>query len=177
VSHFAVYFVGEISQIFSLHPIIVTISAPSGHPRALLAIEILSANVTLTWSEIDCLDRNGVITNYVIQYRREGASYVTVNTLSNSTTHVMTGLDSYTVYTFTVAGVNSISTGPFSDSITVRTSKFNIQAIISVCCMVFKFSMVFISIYYISTIKDYRMKLPDVCTQDEFHLGLFIKHQ
>ncbi len=98
----------------------------NGHPRALSAREILSTNITLTWTEIDCLDRNGVITNYLIQYRQEGASYMTVNMLSNSTTHVITGLEPFTVYTFTVAGVNSISTGPFSDSISIRTSKLYI---------------------------------------------------
>ncbi len=76
----------------------------------------MSTNITLTWTEIDCLDRNGVITSYIIQHEEETDRSITINTQSNATTHLITGLKPFTQYTFIVAGVNSVNTGPFSDA-------------------------------------------------------------
>ncbi len=74
----------------------------------------MSTNITLTWTEIDCLDGNGVITSYIIQYGEGTNRKITINTQSIATTHLITGLRPFTQFTFTVAGVNSVKTGPFS---------------------------------------------------------------
>ncbi len=75
---------------------------------------ITSTTVSLSWLEMDCLERKGVITSYVIQYGEGTTRDVTINTQSSATTHLITGLKPLTEYTFTVAGVNSVGTGPFS---------------------------------------------------------------
>ena len=86
----------------------------------------MSTNITLTWTEINCLKRNGVIITYVIQYGEGTNRNIAINTQSNATTHLITGLKPFTQYTFTVAGVNSVSTGPFSTaSRSLRTSEYS----------------------------------------------------
>ncbi len=76
----------------------------------------MSINITLTWTEIDCLDRNGVITSYMIEYGEGTDRNITITTPSNATIHLITGLKPFTEYTFTVAGVNNASTGSFSNA-------------------------------------------------------------
>ncbi len=83
----------------------------------------MSTSITLTWTEIDVAERNGVITNYIIQYREGVNRNITINTQSNATTHLITCLKPFTQYTFTVAGVNSVNTGPFSNRTIVVTAK------------------------------------------------------
>ncbi len=83
----------------------------------------MSTNITLTWTEINCLDRNGVITSYIIQYGEGTNRNITITTPSSATTHLITGLKPFTQYTFTVAGVNSFNAGPFSGANMIRTSE------------------------------------------------------
>ncbi len=84
----------------------------------------MSTSITLTWTEIDVSERNGVITSYIIQYGVGTNRNITINTQSNATTHLITGLKPFTQYTFTVAGVNSVGTGLFSNtSSDIRTSE------------------------------------------------------
>ena len=99
-------------------------TAPTGSPGVPTASVIMSTNITLTWTEIDCLDRNGVITSYIIQYGEGTNRDITITTPSSATTHLITGLKPFTQYTFTVAGVNSLGTGPFSNpSGIIRTAE------------------------------------------------------
>ncbi len=50
----------------------------------------------------------------MIQYGEGNTRDMTINTQSSATTHLITDLKPFTEYTFTVAGVNSANTGPFS---------------------------------------------------------------
>ena len=106
----------------------VSITAPSGSPGVPTASMIMSTSITLTWTEIDVSERNGVITSYIIQYGEGTNRNITINTQSNATTHLITGLKPFTQYTFTVAGVNSVNTGPLSNeselSRTLEDSKY-----------------------------------------------------
>ncbi len=74
----------------------------------------MSTNITLTWTEINLAQRNGIITHYMIQYGVGTNRNITITTPSSATTHLITGLKPFTQYTFTVAGVNSVNRGPFS---------------------------------------------------------------
>ncbi len=99
-------------------------TVPSGSPGVAIATTIRSTNITLTWTEIECLDRNGVITSYTIQYGEGNTRDMTINTQSNATTHLITGLKPFTQHTFNVAGINSVGIGPFSGpSEIIRTSE------------------------------------------------------
>ncbi len=84
----------------------------------------MSTNLTLTWTQIDVSQRNGIITSYIIQYGEGNTRDMTINTPSSATTHLITGLKPFTSYTFTVAGVNSVNTGPLSTaSEIIRTAE------------------------------------------------------
>ncbi len=52
----------------------------------------------------------------MIQYGEGTNRNILINTRSNATTHLITGLKPFTQYTFTVAGVNSVNTGPISNA-------------------------------------------------------------
>ncbi len=85
---------------------------------------IMSTSISLTWTEIDVAERNGVITSYVIQYGEGTNRNILINTQSSATTHLISGLKPFSQYTFTVAGVNSVNTGPFSrGSSSITTSQ------------------------------------------------------
>ncbi len=99
------------------------ITVPSGYPVDLSAVNVTSTNVTLTWGEINCLDRKGVITSYLIRYGVIHATLQTLDTQSNSTTYTFSDLNMHIRYRFSIAGANKISGGPFSDYIIVQTSK------------------------------------------------------
>ena len=84
----------------------------------------MSTNLTLTWTQIDVSQRNGIIIRYMIQYGVGTNRNITITTPSSATTHLITDLKPFTNYTFTVAGVNSVNRGPFSGSSEIiRTSE------------------------------------------------------
>ena len=62
-------------------------------------------SITLAWDELSCLDRNGVLTGYRIEYG------TTTSEVVAGTTFTATGLASDTNYTFQVAGLNSDGRG------------------------------------------------------------------
>ena len=70
----------------------------------------------MTWDELSCVERNGALTGYRIDY---GTMTIDVMGASN-TTVVVTNLNPDTNYMFRVAGVNSNSIGTQS-SVTQRT--------------------------------------------------------
>ena len=81
-----------------------------------------SRNVSVTWSNITCIERNGEIAGYAVEFGPSGGA--TVMTMQDTTpSFTRNGLTPFTDYTFRVAGVNSAGTGVYSDTITIRTSE------------------------------------------------------
>lgn len=74
------------------------------------------SSITLSWDELDCVNRNGEITGYLIEYNFE-------TTYTNTTRPFFTntGLSPETTYSFRVAAVNSNGTGTPSTSINATT--------------------------------------------------------
>ena len=70
----------------------------------------------VTWNAIECIDQNGIITNYMVQFQEQdgGASVAGGVVDVNGSTYTVSGLTPATRYTFRVAGVNSGGAGPFS---------------------------------------------------------------
>ena len=73
----------------------------------------------VTWNAIECIDQNGMITDYMVQFQeQDGGASVTggvVNVIGR--TYTVSGLTPATPYTFRVAGVTSGGTGPLSTTI------------------------------------------------------------
>ena len=86
--------------------------APTGAPQGLSVQSVMATSVVLTWNEMDCLQRNGDITGYMIQYVRDSQL---ITDLSSTRTYTVQELIPFTEYSFSVAAVNSVGTGPFSE--------------------------------------------------------------
>ena len=71
----------------------------------------------ITWEEIDCHLRNGRIIKYIVIISNNSITY---NLTSNERNIIVNGLVFGNVYNMSVAGVNSIGRGPFSDPIEVQ---------------------------------------------------------
>ena len=77
----------------------------------------------IIWEEIDCHLRNGRIIEYIVIISNNSITY---NLTSTKRYIVVNDLVLGNVYNMSVAGVNSIGRGPFSDPVEVQigTSKY-----------------------------------------------------
>ena len=73
------------------------------------------------WGTIECIERNGIITNYTVVFQEQGGANVPGNTVDRTFSAGV--LTPYTNYTFQVAGINDVDTGPFTDVITITTDE------------------------------------------------------
>ena len=80
-----------------------------------------SRSVSITWDTIECIERNGVITNYTVVFQEQGGAMIPGEVNVVDRTFTASGLTPHTNYTFKVAGVNINGTGHFSDSINILT--------------------------------------------------------
>ena len=78
--------------------------------------------VVVYWDPIECIERNGIITDYIVEFQQEedGAS-ISGYLVDRSFTAIE--LSPATLYTFRVAGVNIKGTGPYSDTIYITTEE------------------------------------------------------
>ena len=105
-------------------------AAPSGPPTSVSATST-STTITVQWGAVDCIHRNGDITDYSVRYGVEGSaegdrSVEMVSGDSSGGMYDISGLSAATRYTVEVAAVNSAGTGVYSDAVVVETleSKF-----------------------------------------------------
>ena len=79
-------------------------SGPTGTSGIHSRISSSPTSIELTWTNIECLQQNGIITNFTIRYRLQGSSQdMTVNTQTAATSFNVTGLSAFTTYTLYVA--------------------------------------------------------------------------
>ena len=108
---------------------------PSSAPLLHTAVTINSTAVSLSWDEVNCTDRNGVITGYIVQYIFTGGMTVTVN-ISATTSVVIAGLIKFRLYSFSVAAINDNGIGPYSNE-----HKFYSGLIFSILFVNYDFSL------------------------------------
>ena len=90
-------------------------TAPTGPPTSITTSSTRNT-ITVLWEEVACIDRNGDITGYSVRVMGENDMIVTLREATIS------GLSPSAVYNVSVAAVNSMGTGPYSDVIMVETS-------------------------------------------------------
>ena len=78
-------------------------------------------SVNVSWNEIECIERNGMISNYTVEFLPLGGSVIPGVLMVDERRFTVSGLTPFTNYTFRVAGVNSVGTGPLSDVVTMET--------------------------------------------------------
>ena len=79
-------------------------------------------SVNVSWNEIECIERNGMITNYTVEFSSLGGSIIP-GVLMVKRRFTASGLTPFTNYTFRVAGVNSNGIGPFSNITIIETAE------------------------------------------------------
>ena len=87
--------------------------APTASPLNVTPITT-SKSVMVSWDSIECIERNGIITGYVVEFQEQGGARIPGEAVGQNFT--ATGLTPATCYTFRVAGVNSNGTGPFTNA-------------------------------------------------------------
>ncbi|XP_019858697.1 PREDICTED: uncharacterized protein LOC109586910 [Amphimedon queenslandica] len=80
-------------------------------------VSLLQPINNLTWNEVDCSRRNGLITGYTVRISNNSITY---NLTSTERHIILNDLVFGTVYNISVAATNSVGKGPFSDSIVVE---------------------------------------------------------
>uniref|UniRef100_A0A1X7T1A2 Fibronectin type-III domain-containing protein n=1 Tax=Amphimedon queenslandica TaxID=400682 RepID=A0A1X7T1A2_AMPQE len=89
-------------------------SVPTGVPNSLSLLQPIN---NLTWNEVNCSQRNGLITGYTMMISN---SSITYNLTSTKTYIILNDLIFGTEYIISVAAINSVGRGPFSDLIVVE---------------------------------------------------------
>ena len=75
----------------------------------------------MSWTQIGCINRNGPITSYTVEFQEMGGALI--HGVVVNRTFTANGLTPYTNYTFRVAGVNDNGTGPFSNVTSILTEE------------------------------------------------------
>ena len=99
------------------------VTAPSGSPGVPTVSATTATSISISWTQISCIDRNGDITGYRILYGPANNASVTLDHQSTSTSRDFTGLSPFTNYNFSVSGVNSQGAGAFSAEAILRTGE------------------------------------------------------
>ena len=95
-------------------------SAPTDSPMPREGT-VTANSITIEWDELSCLDRNGVITGYIVEARAGGEADRTVNVNDGSAREAtVSGLNPSTAYTVSLQAVNSAGSGPIR-SIAIET--------------------------------------------------------
>ena len=91
----------------------------------------------MTWDTIDCIERNGIITDYTVVFQEQGGASVPGNTVNMifSAEELTPG----TSYTFQVAGVNDAGTGSFTDLLTIFTTEDGLLTFIAMIMIICPF--------------------------------------
>ena len=86
-----------------------------------MSTAVLSTSITVGWDPVVCIERNGVIDNYIVRFGPEGGVQ-SEQTVGTTRSHSVSGLNPSTRYSVSVAAVNSAGTGPFTATLTVMTN-------------------------------------------------------
>ena len=98
---------------------------PSAPPQSVLLTVTSPSEISMFWSEVPPVHRNGVITLYEVSYSslsNSEDSHNPVTTLLN-TTHLsvnLTGLEEFVNYSFQVRAYTEVGPGPYSEQQYVR---------------------------------------------------------
>ena len=83
----------------------------------MLAHEVINSTaIKLLWKEVNCTQRNGIITGYIVQYSIDGGTHLTVNVTGATNTELVISVcrTKHHFFLFSVAAVNSKGIGAFS---------------------------------------------------------------
>ena len=86
-------------------------------PTSLQVSPVDSTANKIMWNEVNCSQRNGLITGYTVMISNSSIIY---NLNSTERYIILNDLVFGTVYNISVAAVNSVGRGPFSDPMAIE---------------------------------------------------------
>ena len=102
--------------------ILIILLVSTGVPQDITP-SVTARSVNVSWNEIECIERNGMITNYTVEFLSLGGSAIPGVLMVNERRFTASELTPFTNYTFQVAGDNSNGTGPFSNITIIETAE------------------------------------------------------
>ena len=96
---------------------------PFAAPTSVSVYEVTSSAITIQWWAVDCINRNGDITGYSVQYGVQGSGSTQTVSISGggATQTTISGLTRSTTYSIEVAAVNNAGTGVYTLVTTAET--------------------------------------------------------
>ena len=104
-------------------------AAPTASPH-INALSTISKSVSVSWSQIRCIERNGPITNYTVEFQEVGGALIPGVVVNE--TFTISGLTPHTNYIFRVAAVNNNGTGPFTNVTSILTEEESNHTIVAI---------------------------------------------
>ena len=104
------------------------LSVPSGHPINITTSDVISSSITIEWGPVNCIQRNGDITGYLLRYTAEESGIILNVSVSggDTTKATISGLYAATTYSIEVAAVNGVGIGVYSaESIVITIGTYN----------------------------------------------------
>ena len=112
------------------HYYVSTPTVPSAGPSSVTPTTVGTTSITIEWSELDCTDRNGDITGYIVRYGPTSTtpSQRQIATISDPDRRMFTVNGEFITlsYDFEVAAVNADGTGPYNTPPLILHSNGNI---------------------------------------------------
>ena len=111
---------GQVSERlmvkWTIYLIIYFLAAPSAPPTFVSTSKVTSSSISLHWGPVDCIQRNGDISGYTVQYEVQGSGNIQNKRVSGNATNEVTILELNVSanYNIQVAAVNSAGVGVYS---------------------------------------------------------------
>ena len=99
-----------------------SLGPPTGAPLLQPPVVVSSTSVRLLWEELNCLERNGYINGYSIQYFIDKKPQPVFHTVPAIINTVLTGLAESSLYYIKIAAINKNGIGPYSQEFSFYTS-------------------------------------------------------
>ena len=106
----------EMNQVMSKCDYVSSPTVPSCCVPSPISQSVSLTSIAIMWQLGDCLLRNGQSRHYSVRYRETGSIIATANIGINDRTYTASSLYPRTSYTFEVALVNEVGTGPYTTS-------------------------------------------------------------
>ena len=108
--------------------ILISKGSPTGSPLLQTPEVINPTAIRLSWEEVNCSQRNGIIIGYIVQYYIEGGEPVlTVNVPQGINSIVISNLRESSFYYIRIAAINDNGMGPYSEVLGFYTGRINYE--------------------------------------------------
>ena len=102
---------------------VTTVEGPPSTPPMTIKLTSLSAfEIEMTWNSPSNESLNGILQNYIIEWRISGGSVSNVTLGSSTNSHQFKNLKPFTEYNVRIVAI-TVARGPFSDWYTNRTKE------------------------------------------------------